>query len=190
MSTTFSTLACPIFCVGHIENDLGDAGIQTHPDGCFGDSEIFCEACSNKVGKSMSKKGSRTALYEIFSPPRLSLLADKFNVLLPKDGAAFDLELGWNVFVKRDRALFWKRLEEDDPYLCVLGPECKPFSQIMESNWSRMSTELAEHIKQEGLEMLSFSAEVALHRIRRGRKFVLEQPAFASSWATHAIRYI
>ena len=53
-----------------------------------------------------------------------------------------------------------------------------------------MSTELAEHIKQEGLDMLAFSGEVALHAIQRGRRSVLERPAFASSWATHVIGHI
>ena len=43
-----------------------------------------------------------------------------------------------------------------------------------------------ERVRAQGLQMWHCAVEVAIDRVNHGRKFALEQPAFASSWSMYS----
>ena len=120
----------------------------------------------------------------------MSLHAKNYDLKISDKGASFDLETGWDALSREGEKEICKRPEQDDPCFCLIEPECKPFSQIMESNWSRMNQGEAQKIKEEGMTMKPTGVKIAMQRIRKGRKFALELPAFASSWTTHIMQLL
>eukprot|EP00435_Cladocopium_sp_Y103_P074255 s37_g47.t1 len=123
---------------------------------------------------------------ELFSLPRLSALdVPDLEFTNPPN---FDARSGWNFFCASDRAKFWKCLREEKPDLVLMSPICKPFSILMHSNWSRMKPDEVRRIQTEGLTMLNFCFQVAQFQLDAGRHFWLEQPATASSLATHGAK--
>ena len=129
---------------------------------------------------------------ELFSVPRLSALPEvqregRISFTEPPN---FDKETGWDFFDASDRAQFWACLREQKPDLVLMSPECRPFSILMSSNWDRMSEGEALRIKTQGMAMLQFCIQVAAYQLEHGRQFLLEQPGSASSWATHAMKWL
>lgn len=126
---------------------------------------------------------------ELFSPARVGKKASSWG-LRTTSPPAFDRVDGWEFFDVKDRSHFWKVLDEQQPDVILMTPDCKAFSQMMESNWDRMDEEKKKIIQQEGLQMLHFCIEVAEYQLKRNKYFLLEQPAGASSWATHAMMWL
>ena len=128
-------------------------------------------------------------ILELFSPPRISEAARRagFSVTNPSN---FDKETGWDFFDAQDRAQFWKVMREQQPDCVLMTPECRPFSTMMESNWSRMNPDEARRLQQQGLAMLHFCVQVAEYQLEHGREFCLEHPGFASSSQTHAMSWL
>ena len=141
------------------------------------------------VDRAVSHGRSQFKLCELFSPPRITKEAVRQGYLVTSP-SAFDKEVGWQFFDAECRAQFWQTIREQKPDLIVMTPECKPFSQMMESNWSRLPIEQAKRLQTEGLAMLHFCVQVAEFQLQRGRYFLLEQPGGASSWATHALKWL
>ena len=126
---------------------------------------------------------------EIFSPPRVTKACQEKGIRttsLP----AFDLSEGWDFFNAKHRKELWRVLTEEEPDLVVLTPECRAFSQMMNVNWERMSAEDVERVRVSGMAMFQFCIRVAEHQIRNGKHFLLEQPDGASSWETHAAKWL
>ena len=132
--------------------------------------------------------GRSFKICELFSVPRLSNLnAPGVEFTRP---TSFDIKEGWDFFDAGDRAAFWNCLRSQQPDLVTMSPECKPFSVLMHSNWNRMDPGEARRLKVEGMAMFQFCVQVAEFQISQGRYFWIEQPASASSWATHAIAWL
>ena len=128
-------------------------------------------------------------IMELFSPPRVTVEAAKQGVKTTTP-ASFDLSEGWDFFSSSDRANFWKVVREQKPDCILMSPECKPFSVIMESNWSRMDPARAKEVQIKGMAMLQFCIQVAEHQLNEGKEFIIEQPQSASSWRTHAMSWL
>ena len=122
-------------------------------------------------GKILAKKC--LTICELFSPPRVALEAKGFG-FQTTEPPAFDRETGWEFFSTQCRADFWNVVRSQKPDITLMTPDCKPFSQIMESNWKRMDEKEAQGLQGQGLAMLHF----------------LEQPGGAPSWATHGIAWL
>ena len=131
----------------------------------------------------------RFKVMELFSPPRLVPFTDRagFGKTEP---SSFDRVGGWEFFQAADRAALWKVIREQEPDLIAMSPECRPFSQMMNCNWDRMSPSEVNRVREEGLAMWHFCILVALHQVKCGKFFLLEQPAGASSWRTHLFRLL
>ena len=97
---------------------------------------------------------------ELFSPARVGKKASSWGIRTTSP-PAFDRVDGWEFFDVKDRSHFWKVLDEQQPDVILMTPDCRAFSQMMESNWGRMSEESKKIIQQEGLQMLHFCIEVA-----------------------------
>ena len=72
----------------------------------------------------------------------------------------------------------------------TISPECRAFSILMNANEDKMDDEELAALRERALAMLHFAIEVAAYQIERGRWFLLEQPAGASSWQTHAMTWL
>ena len=128
-------------------------------------------------------------ILELFSPPRITERARQvgFSTTSP---AAFDMKTGWNVLDAKDRAEFWRVVHDQKPDCILMTPDCRPFSSMMQSNWSRMTEPEVQRIQQEGLIMWHFCVQVAEHQISQNKEFCIEQPGFASSAQTHATKWL
>ena len=125
---------------------------------------------------------------ELFSPQRASTLpCIGVSFTSPP---SFDLQTGWDFFDAGDRAAFWRCLREQEPDLVLMSPECRPFSILMNSNWNKMDPQEVLRIRTRGMAMFQFCIQVAAYQLQRGRHFWIEQPALASSLATHASQWL
>jgi len=138
-------------------------------------------------GKILAKKC--LTICELFSPPRVTLEAKGFG-FQTTEPPAFDRETGWEFFSAQCRADFWNVVRSQKLDIILMTPECKPFSQIMESNWKRMDEKEAQRLQVQGLATLHFCVQVAEYQRSQNRYFFLEQPGGASSWATHGIAWL
>ena len=164
-----------------------------HPSPCWLSSVSDCSGFgSDSVLQRLRKCRADPSSYkvlELFSPPRVSteLRARGFALTKPSN---FDRSEGWNFFNPRDRASFWKVMREQEPDCVLMTPECRPFSTMMESNWSRMSKEKCLRLQTEGLAMWHFCVQVAEFQLNRDKEFCIEQPGFASSCSTHSMDWL
>ena len=126
---------------------------------------------------------------ELFSVPRLTARLNEFG-LTATFPAAFDQEVGWQFFDAADRARFWHTLRTQKPDFVMMSPYCKPFSILMNVNWSKMDPEQVKQMQVEGLTMLHFCVQVAEFQMSQGKFFGLEHPGSASSWSTHAMAWL
>jgi len=128
-------------------------------------------------------------MLEVFSPPRIALEAKKHNIPTTSP-SSLDLVTGWDYRRADHRNLAWQIVEEQEPCMVYLEPVCKAFTLMFRSNESRMDIEELRRIRAEGVAMLGFSAQLALHQIHHSRKCVFEHPDSASSWDTEALCFI
>lgn len=139
-------------------------------------------------GETANGRG-RLKIMELFSPPRVSLLAKEhdFETTTPP---AFDQKSGWEFFDAKHRADFWHVLRTQAPDVVLMSPECRPFSTLMAVNEERMEPEVLKRLRARGMAMLQFSIQVAEYQLQAGRFFWLEQPGSASSWATFGVKWL
>ena len=114
-----------------------------------------------------------TKRWKLFSPPRVTAAAaaasqGEWEVTIPP---SFDLSTGWDFFVPEDRKLFWTVVHEQQPDVIGMSPERRPFSNLMNPNWSRMDPQHAREIQKKGIAKLSFCIEVAEYQLSRGTWF-------------------
>lgn len=138
---------------------------------------------------TMLTERGKYKIVELFSPARVTPLCEEFGCVTTKI-PAYDLENGWDFFDAKDRRSFWKMLEEEDPDLVVMTPECRAFSQMMNVNWERMSADDISRIQAKGMAMFQFCIQVAEAQMRRGKDFLLEQPDTAKSWNTESAKWL
>ena len=104
--------------------------------------------------------------------------------------SSLDLKTGWDFRRPEDRRLAWWMVEQDQPEYIILSPECRAFSTMFRSNWSRMDPRERQEVEIWGMETLLFCAELAWHQIQEGRYFVFEHPLSASSWQTESLQLL
>ena len=124
---------------------------------------------------------------EFFSRPRAVPRCHLFG-LVP--GRSFDMlndDIA-DLLSLEGRAMVYSHLEEDQPLVSILSPPCKMFSLLMKSNKSRMDPAVYAARRVDGEHLLSFAVNVAQHRRRRRRYFLLEHPDGADSWMQADLR--
>ena len=104
--------------------------------------------------------------------------------------SSLDLATGWDVRRASDKSLAWRLLEEQKPLMVILSPVCRGISVAFSRNWGRLPIEQIAEAEDESLTTVFFALEVALHQIRNGRLFVLEQPDTARSWQLEALKVV
>eukprot|EP00434_Breviolum_minutum_P029882 symbB.v1.2.026423.t1/scaffold2638.1/size74318/2 len=146
-------------------------------------------ATTGAVGESTRTESKPFKIMELFSPPRVTKECSRFGCTTTKI-PAYDLDCGWDFFNAKHRKEFWEALEEEEPDLVVMSPECRAFSQMMNVNWEKMDPGEARRIQVRGMAMFQFCIRVAEHQIRKKKWFLLEQPQSASSWRTKAAEWL
>lgn len=96
-----------------------------------------------------SGRHGKLKICELFSVPRLTARLNEFD-LTATFPAAFDQEVGWQFFDAADRARFWHTLRTQKPDFVMMSPHCKPFSILMNVNWSKMDPEQVKQMQVEG----------------------------------------
>ena len=79
---------------------------------------------------------------------------------------------------------------DQSPDVIGMSPICKAFSILMNSNWSKMTSEEVQKIRTEGLCMFQFCIQAAEHQLQRGKFFYIEQPGEASSWDLNSVAWL
>ena len=96
----------------------------------------------------------------------------------PRDGTVWDFEK----LECQEKALLL--LDEEDPGLLLVSPECAPFCSLQGWNHPRMTLASIEGELGRGMRHLSFAVLLCLIQYHRGRYFALEHPVGARSWST------
>ena len=126
---------------------------------------------------------------ELFSPPRVTPVCEAQG-LATCENPAWDLDTGWDFFSPSGRRDLWKMLQQEEPDLVIMTPECRAFSQIMEINWERLDSAEAQRIQAQGLAMFQVCVQVADFQLSHGKHFLIEHPDGASSWRTESMRWL
>ena len=170
------------------EEDINDDYEASIPKNVKKATLNFLEAAGRSLPEEPGRKRG-FKIMELFSPPRVTRECRRFGCTTTRV-PAYDLDCGWDFFSAKDRKAFWQALEEEDPDLVVMSPECRAFSQMMNVNWEKMDPEEARRIQVQGMAMFQFCIRVADHQLQKGKWFLLEQPLTASSWRTQAARWL
>ena len=121
------------------------------------------------------------------SPPRLTKRAGLLGL---RPGQAFDLVDGVDLGTVPGRALVWAYLEAHRPRCVVVSSPCTTFSALMAICKGRMPPGKFEQNHGEGKHRLSFAMSVCKFQHSRGRYFLHEHPAGATSWKETSVREV
>ena len=119
---------------------------------------------------------------ELYSPERVGRICHRHR-LTP--GPALDLRTGYDFDKPSDRAKAMRLYEESQPELVVLSPPCTEFSRLQDLNrylHGDKYRELHDELKRRAVKHLEFCFRFAKMQMRKGRYFLFEHPAGASSW--------
>ena len=74
-------------------------------------------------------------------------------------------------------------VDEDQPLMLVLSPQCGPFSRLSELfNYPRAGKDIVEQKIRDGLVHLKSAMQLCLRQHKQGRLIMFEHPVAASSW--------
>ena len=102
----------------------------------------------------------------------------------------FGLDTGWDFDDPSHRRALLRRLRDEAPDEVFLAPTCGPWSQMQNLAAQTVSErEALQELRQWHHDVhLTFVKIIYLHQIDHGRRAHLEQPAFAMSWKTQALK--
>ena len=105
-----------------------------------------------------------------------------------KPGYAIDLETSkgngerWDLTNKTHQRDLEAILNDEDPYLLTGSPPCEAFSLLQGLNKNKVPEEVRKQRLEEGREKLRIAVRYYKERRARGRYFLHEHPAHATSW--------
>ena len=144
-------------------------------------AEVFRE-----LGESLDVHAlGKHDIAEIFSPPRFTKRANSFGL---KPGYAIDLETcrgngeRWDLTNKTHQKDLEAILNDEDPYLLTGSPPCEAFSLLQGLNKNKVPEEVRQQRLKEGRDKLKISIKYYNDRRKKGRYFLHEHPAHATSW--------
>ena len=93
-------------------------------------------------------------------------------------GESLTLASGWDFRDEKARRRAIKKLDETDPYLVILAFPCNVWSNLMNLN---PMTDI-EGLREAARVLVLFAIEVAEHRMKKGRHFLMENPVGSAAW--------
>ena len=133
-------------------------------------------------GEAMQK------VIELYSPPRVVDTAQRRPSLNVKGLRAFDLSTPhpgggyWDFNIKAHRDLARRICADEDPDWVIGSPPCTDFSVLGRWNHKRMKIEDVRRRLKEARRHLQFCVLLYNDQLARGKEFLREHPAGASSW--------
>ena len=126
-----------------------------------------------------TKGDSKCLVAELFSPPRFAKLAREKGF----DGLSYDILQGCDLLDKKTQAEVSKQLDEANPELLVLSPECKHWGGWYRLNQTKLS--LVEQVtnKKKAEAQATFCVAQAKRQIKRGGRVLLEHPWSSGLWS-------
>ena len=127
---------------------------------------------------------------EIFSPARFTQGAMSMGL---RPGFAVDLSTQkkngeyWDLGRQSDRDELNEIIKDEDPYLLTGSPPCEAFSALQSLNKSRVDPGVRRLRLEQGRGHLRTAVKCYRAQMARGRYFLHEHPAGASSWAEEEI---
>ena len=101
-------------------------------------------------------------------------------------GSPIDLRNGFDLDTRKGQTLAMKIILKQEPEVVYMAPLSGPWC-----NWSNSKSDEQRHTdRQKALPMVRFCAQVAVHQLARGRKFIIENPRDSAIWWTHAFKYL
>ena len=135
------------------------------------------------------KAVGKVDVMEVFSPERVGEMAECHGLV---QGAAFDLQNGWDLNDKKQQKEVERQIELEKPTLLIGSPPCVRFSILMNLLMSKdISPERRSKFHEEldeAIEQLRFCFRLYRKQIKAGRYFLHEHPATASSWEIHEVQ--
>jgi hypothetical protein len=136
----------------------------------------------------LTEEAARRVVTELFSQPRVTQRLHEAPGPF-EAGSSFDLVVdqrtgeSWNFLEASHRRRCWARLRAEDPWVVIGSPPCTAFSLLNGLNKHRTDPDKQARKLTEGKVLLGFALGVYAWQVRRGKYFVHEHPASASSWA-------
>lgn len=125
---------------------------------------------------------------ELFSPPRLTLVAWKFGL---SGGSAFDLLCNHDLATIAGRASVWAYVKKFKPRVLVTSAPCTMYSALYQL-WNRAKMNPATYQRRRAAanSLLSWSMTLCRHQHDTGNFYLHEHPASADSWPEPAVQAI
>jgi hypothetical protein len=120
-----------------------------------------------------------TAVSELYSPPRVTAKARSLGL---RPGLAIDLDTGWDLSILEQQREAERRIEDEDPELLMMSPECKRFSQLQALNDKRRDPNVIDDEFRRARRHLRFCRRMARQRYDKGKGFAFEAPWSAGTW--------
>ena len=96
-------------------------------------------------------------------------------------GSPIDLRTGFDLNSRKGQQKAMQIILDQKPEIIHMAPLCSPWSP-----WSNMKDEHTRwEDRKKAMPMVRFCAQVALHQIKHGRKFIIENPKDSAIWKVH-----
>ena len=154
--------------------------------------EVSLQTAENALNAELTSNlrplSGKRVLWEIYcgGTSRVSEMADLYGMEVER----FGLDTGWDFDDPSHRRALLRRLRDEAPDEVFLAPTCGPWSQMQNlAAQTASQREALQELRQWHHDVhLTFVKIIYLHQIDHGRHAHLEQPAFAMSWKTQALK--
>ena len=125
---------------------------------------------------------------EFFSPPRVVPVARSLGLI---GILSLDIVCGWDLSIDWVQHLALALVDKLEVQMLMLSPPCTAFSPLQELwNFKRMSQQKICALWSLGMVFLLFAMRAAKKQIAKGRFFMFEHPARATSWTQDCVREV
>ena len=124
---------------------------------------------------------------EVFSLPRVVPLAEKYGF---KQGRSYDIRSGFDFRKAEARKRCLEELRLMKPKLVMISPPCCEYFVKANLNDSKRDPRESERRKIEARVLLSFAMQVCACQHELGGYFIMEQPAYATSWQESVVQHV
>lgn len=122
---------------------------------------------------------SKCLVAGLFSPARFTKVAEE----LGKSGLAFDIKDGWDLTKPATQREVSQALEEAQPELLVVCPECKHWGGWYRLNQHQLSLEDRLQNMRVAKKQVDFCVQEIKNQLRRGGRVMIEHPWSSSMWS-------
>ena len=142
----------------------------------------------NKGQVHTLSKGWQSECAEVYSPPRITKIASDMGL---RPAWALDLttndpedDMPWDFTMESKRKRAMELLNQDQPVLLLVHPTCGAFSSTNNINYDKMIPSVVYSKFKAAVQHVKFALDLCMKQCSKGRLFMFENHATASSWST------